>query len=168
MDSVIELFDCNNIESIFYSDNLVRDDSFHEKKTSSIRIQSLDYYYSIHDIPKNYTKNDIIQFIKKYKRRMNRILQYIKSNEKLCFLRYGGDGITNNQVDRFIKGIKKINPKCNFTLVIITNKENINLLKKKHLLTIPLNIDIPKNTNWKLQYLNWDKNIFSVIENKLR
>lgn len=165
MDSVIELLKCNNIKDILYIDNLVKDHSFIGKKTCKIKIQSLDFCYSIHDMPKYYKKNDIINFIEKYTRRFNRIIQYIKSNEKLCFIRYGK--ISNNQVDQFINIIKKINPKCNFTLIVITNKENINLVEKKHLLTIPLHIDIPKNGDWKLQYLNWDKNIFSVIEDKL-
>jgi hypothetical protein len=53
------------------------------KENSRIVIKSLHHCISIHDLPINYTDNEILDFIDKYSRRFNRIVEYIKSNKKL-------------------------------------------------------------------------------------
>ena len=124
----------------------------------------MDFCVSIHDIPINYTDNDIFEFINKYTRRFNRIIKYIKSNEKICFIRYGY--VNNDAAEKFIETIKKINSDCDFTLVVIHNDKNnnIEILKQKNLLYIKLNVDEPIKFEWTQQFLNWD-DIFLNIEN---
>ena len=66
---------------------------------------------------------------------------------------------------KFIETILKINPACNFALVVIDNhKENdIGILKTDHCLYIKLNIEQSPKTDWQRNYLDWE-NIFSEIE----
>jgi hypothetical protein len=166
MNSVIDILGSDNINNILYFDNIIRDINNQCGNTNStIIIKSLNYCYSIHDLPISYTDNDILDFIDKYTRRFNRIIEYIKSNEKICFIRNGF--VRNYEIDKFIETIKKINPNCDFTLVVIyNNKKNTTLLKQNHLLFINLNVDIPIENDWTQQFLNWE-NIFSVIENNI-
>lgn len=166
MNSVIDILNCNDINSILHFNNITRDiNNPYHNSNSRIIIKSLNFCYSIHDLPINYTYNDILIFIDKYKRRFYRIINYIKSNQKICFIRNGF--ITNDEINNFIATIKKINSNCDFTLVVIYNNiENITLLNKNNLLVINLNIDIPIKNDWTKEYYNWS-NIFSVIENKI-
>jgi hypothetical protein len=168
MNSVIDILSSSNINTILYFDNIVRDiNNPYHNKNSRIIIKSLDFCCSIHDFPAYYSDNDIINFIDKYTRRFNRIIEYIKSNEKICFIRNGF--VSDPEIDKFIETIKKINPNCDFTLIVIDyNNKNINtnLIKKNHLLFINLNIKKPNENDWTLQFLNWKK-IFSLIENNI-
>lgn len=167
MNSIIDILGCDNIDNILYFDNIIRDiNNPYKDENSRIIIKSLDFCVSIHDLPINYTDNDILGFIYKYKRRFNRIIEYIKSNEKICFIR--NSYVSNSQIDKFIETITKINPNCDFTLVVIHNsKENkATFLNKKNLLYMYLNVDIPTIFDWTYEYLNWEK-IFLDIENNI-
>ena len=164
MNSVIDILASDNINTILYFDNIIRDTSNPYNNNSRIIIKSLDLCCSMHDLPISYTNNDILNFIDKYTKRFNCIIEYIKSNEKICFIRNGF--VSNSEIDKFIETIKKINPNCDFTLVVIHNNKNTTLLKKNHLLFINLDVDVPVENDWKQQFLNWE-NIFSVIENNI-
>lgn len=167
MNSVINILTCDNITDILYFENIIRDINIPSiDKSSRILIKNLDFCVSIHDLPINYTDNDILIFIDKYTRRFNRIIEYIKSNEKICFVRLGY--VSYDEINKFIETIKKINIDCDFTLVVIHNdkKNNSEILKQKNLLYIKLNIDTPNKADWTLQFLDWN-NIFLNIENNL-
>ncbi len=159
---------CDNIKDILYFENIITDinNPIHGNN-QRILIKSVGYCVSIHDIPINYTDNDIFEFINKYTRRFNRIIEYIKSNEKICFIRFGY--INNDQAKKFIETIKKINSDCDFTLVVIDNckKNNTEILKQKNLLYIKLNIvETETEPDWRTEFLNWN-NIFLDIENNI-
>jgi hypothetical protein len=166
INSVINILSCDNIKDILYFENIIKDITNSSSTHAKISIKSLDYFCSIHDVPTNHTDKDIFDFIDKYTRRFNRIIEYVKSNEDIVFIRNGY--INNNEAEKFIEAIKKINPYCNFTLVIIhNNKENnTEILKQPNLLHLKLNIDLPEHYDWTKQYLNWDK-IFLDIENNI-
>lgn len=167
MESVINILRCDNITDILYFENITTDiNNPTHFDNQRIVIKSLDFCVSIHDIPINYTDNDIFEFINKYTRRFNRIIEYIKSNEKICFIRLGY--VNNDEAEKFIETIKKINSDCDFTLVVIHNDKNnnIEILKQKNLLYIKLNVDEPIKFEWTLQFLNWD-DIFLNIENNI-
>lgn len=132
MNSVIEILGCNDINNILYFDNIIRNiNNPYHNEMSRIIIKSLNQCVSIHDLPKNYTDTDILNFIDKYKKRFNRIIEHIKSNEKICFIR--NSYVSYTEIDKLIKIIKKINPNCNFTIVIIHNdkKNNTEIIKEK-------------------------------------
>jgi hypothetical protein len=165
MKSVIEVLsgDINQILTvntvILDSTNPIFDNKLNKK--SRMLITSLSSCVSVHDVKVDFTENDILQFIDTYKRRLNRILTYIRAKEKIYFIRFGPvDHATQLQ---FITTILKINPNCNFELVIIDNtKFKIGHLRTKHCLY--LNLNVAKVDDWTCSYLNWEL-LFSFIEN---
>ena len=106
--------------------------------SNRIFLNSLSYFMSIHDIIK-YDKANIINFIEKYKRRFYRIVDYIRKNNNIIFIRYE-QSINDNgnkketEYTHFIKIIQNINPNCNFKLVELVdyNKENNHILAVSH------------------------------------
>jgi hypothetical protein len=166
MNDVIEVLECTNINNILHVDNIIRDVNMpYHNNNSRIVIKSLKYCVSIHDLSKDYTDNDILDFIDKYNRRFNRIIEYIKSNKKIFFIRLGYESY--DTIYKFIETIKKINTNCDFIVVMIDNdnKNKTETLKQNNFLHVKLNINNPKN-DWTNQFLNWN-DIFSDIENKL-
>jgi hypothetical protein len=85
MDAVISILGCDDIDKILFLDNIVRDlnNPYHKEIRSRVCIKSLEYCISIHDLYKDFKDNDMVEFISKYKSRFNRIIEYIKSNEKI-------------------------------------------------------------------------------------
>lgn len=175
MASVIEILSCDDINKILCVDNIIRDASnpYQDDKSRMI-IKSLNSCVSVHDVPRNFTKKDILDFIDKYKRRFDRIIKYIKSEEKIYFIRNDSiDAFTKQNIDEytrqtFIDTILKINPKCNFALVIIDNN-TINtpgIIKYDHCLHIKINYPIPSTYHWTKEHLQWGK-IFSDIKNNI-
>ena len=169
MDSVIEILNCNNINNILYSDNIVRDlNNPYHYNNSRIVIKSLNWCVSIHDLSKNYTDNDVLDFIDKYSRRFKRIIEYIKSNEQICFIRMGD--VSCDIIYKFIETIKTINSNCDFTIVVIdNNKQNMpEIIKQQNLLYIKLNVHVPIGENdWTCEFLNWNS-IFLEIEKNIK
>jgi len=172
MISVIEILSCNDINNILYFDNIIKDTSHPIiNNNSRINIKSLNRCTSIHDLKINYSNKDILNFIEKYKRRFNRIIEYIKSNHKIYFIRFDKTNfIDNDTIQKFIKTILKINPNCNFNLILIksyNNKlNNYSLSKNKHCLYIKLSKqnNIKFKYDWTTSYIDWKK-IFLDIEN---
>jgi hypothetical protein len=158
MDSVIEVLS-GNIDKILNINTICITPS--SNNMSNICIKTLDDCRSIHDVNLHYTDNDILKFIDKYKRRYTRIINYIQSKEKIYFIRVGS--VDSYSQQKFIAAILKLNPKCDFDLIVIDN--NINYLpstiKTPHCLYIKLNID-PLD-DWTCSYLNFKK-IFSDTE----
>ena len=170
MDSVIEILNCNNINNILYSDNIVKDltNQHLDITNSRIFIKSLNYCVSIHDLSPTYTDNDVLDFIDKYSRRFERIIEYIKSNEQICFIRIGD--VSFDEIYKFIETIKKINSNCDFTIAVIDNNEHNKpeIIKQQNLLYIKLNVVIPvEEIDWTMQFLNWDS-IFLDIEKNIK
>jgi hypothetical protein len=166
MNSVIDILRCDNIKDILYFENIITDPNKPvHNNNKRIIIKSLDFCVSIHDVPINNTDSDIFNFIDKYTRRFNRIIDCIKSNEPICFIRLGY--ANNDEINKFIQTIKNINPDCDFTVVIIHNdkKNNSEIVKHNNLLYIKLNIDTIES-DWTQQFLNWDK-LFLDIENNI-
>ena len=125
----------------------------------------MPYCESVHDIPVKYNSSDIRNFIEKYKRRYNRIVEAIKTyNSTIYFLRKGS--IFLEEKDQFIKNIKRINPNCQFKLVELLEHNEKNNYKKIENNFISINLDNylikKKTTNWIGDYWNW-KQIFVDI-----
>lgn len=169
MNSVITILNCNNIDNLLYFDNIIEDNTRNCGNNSCVVIKSLDLCVSIHDLMRDYTKDDVLEFIGKYKRRFERVVKYIKSDEKIYFIRCGS--VNNNDIKLFNETILKINPNCNFALVIVDNNKlnkpnDVELVKYDHCLYMGLNIDKPEQEDWTSSYLNWKK-IFLDIENNI-
>jgi hypothetical protein len=169
MTTVIDILSCDDIKNILFFDNIKQDiKNPYAGYNSQIIVKTLDCFVSTHDLPKNYTNEDIFNFIDKYTNRFNRIIDFIKLKEHICFVRYTTYKIEQEEINKFIKAILNINNECNFTLVIIHNKNNNNsneIIKNNHLLYININVD-NSGDDWTLQNINW-KQIFIDIENNI-
>ena len=170
MQSVIEIFNnYDDINKLLYYNNIIQNplNPVHNNK-SRIVIKSLSYCESIHDIDIHITPQKIYDFIEKYKRRYERIINYIKDyNNKIYFIRHGE--INCEYKNQFIKIIKKINPKCDFILAsVIENISNDSIIEKtENYICINLN-KFKKQViriDWKNEQYNW-KSIFNVISNE--
>ena len=162
MDSVNMILGIENIDNILFFENIIQNpiNSKHDNN-SRIIIKSLPLCESIHDIPYLYNSSHIHEFIKKYKRRYERIIEYIKNEPNIYFIRIGE--ITNTQKRIFINNILKINLKCNFKLVELQEQKKI--ISDTHFISINLNnyrINNVNHNNWKKEHWNWKK-IFSDI-----
>ena len=84
--SVIKLLKCKSIDDIL-NINSVKVDQVTPivESNSRILITSLPNCISIHDSPINPSEKDISDFIDKYKRRYQRIIDIINSNENVFF-----------------------------------------------------------------------------------
>jgi hypothetical protein len=166
MKSVINVLSYhNNIDELLKYHNIIQDTTnpTHGPK-ARILIKPLSKCISIHDICIEFNDKDIYDFINKYKRRFNRIINYINNNEKIYFLRNGY--INDNEKNDFMNIIKTINPNCNFSLVSINiNQQNNNITNNENYLQINIiKPDIPyPNNDWNASYLDWDQ-IFITIE----
>jgi len=143
MKSVITILS-SNIDTIL--ENVV-------EEADGIYIKSCSYCVAIHD--------SIDDFVDKYKRRYARLMEIIKSDKKIYFLRFGA--IDELEQQEFIDAVKKVNPNCNFTLVSIEIQQDTkSITKKEHYLQIKLT-DLKVPDDWTTSYLDW-KQIFRLME----
>lgn len=162
MDSVnIILKNHNNIDDIININKLTIKTKNRSK--SKIYFNFLPRMISMHDVKINYNQDDLKEFINKYKRRFNRIIDYIKNyNDKIIFLKY--KHINIQQKNDFIKNIKSINTNCNFKLIVFF-KNDLQLDNDKYFININLKNYLIKNKkDWKTDQYNW-KLIFKNIKN---
>lgn len=161
--SILSFFE--NIDKLLYFENMIQkpnDPIFNNVKSKMI-IKSLPFCEPIHDVKIDFTDEDILEFIEKYRRRFLRIITYIKGNDKIVFCRYGN--INTKEKLAFIEQIKKINPECNFCLVSINSNQDADSIKKEENF-LEINIqkpEVPYEYDWKTSYLDWKK-IFIDIE----
>jgi transposase-like protein len=132
---------------------------------------------SRHDISYNKNKNKnndeiskkIKEFIDKYKRRHERLIELIKTTtQKICFIYYYpykefdyDDSIVFNKI------ITSINKNIEYVLVLlIDSDEDLKYTKTEYLLKINLKHFTNKNIEyeWTLQMFDW-KGIFDLIKN---
>jgi hypothetical protein len=163
--SVLDILGCRDITDILHINNIICDPNKPVMdNNANIIIKSLDFCVSIHDLPIKYTNDDIIEFINKYTRRFNRIIEYIKSDSKIYFIRTGN--ISNEEIDAFNKIILNINPKCNYALIIIDvsadNNQNT-IIKYENCLILKKIYSPPTISDWTTSFYNW-KQIFVDIE----
>ena len=163
MDSVnIILKNYENINDIININKLTIETKNRSK--TKIYFNYLPRMISLHDVKINYKEKDLHEFINKYKRRFDRIINYIKNyNDKILFLKY--KHITIQQKNDFINIIKNINPNCNFKLIVFY-KNDLQLENDQHFVNINLKnyINQNKKKDWKTNQFNW-KLIFENIKN---
>jgi len=152
----------NDIDTLLNRENFRIDVS--KPYNASVQLILLSHCESIHDVPNPYNEKDIDDFIDKYKRRLERLISLIQSNEHIYFIRfdYGVRQLTEEQKRRFHDLIHDINPTCKYTLVSLleTNKN----IYQPNYIGIDLNAyKFSKDkTDWKNNHYNWDK-IFRQI-----
>lgn len=160
MSSVNKIMGVKDINDILFFKNIVHHKENHNKKNSTFYIKSLNYCVSIHDIPLLFNSSHIIEFIKKYKKRYNRIIDIIKkSKSTIYFIR--ASKISSEEKRIFINNIQKINPKCNFKLVELLDIKNPkHFINETHFISINLYKYKIKNIvkgDWTTSHWAWKK-----------
>jgi hypothetical protein len=163
--SVNELLRCKSIDDILNVDSIKVDpDTPIVESNSKILITSLHNCISIHDVPIDPSDKDISDFIDKYKRRYNRIINIINSNQKIYFIREGYIDKESEQL--FIDTIKNINKECKFRLVIVKENDSNSVNRSANLLEINVTSFPQLVKDWTTDWLDW-KYVFDTISKKM-
>jgi hypothetical protein len=112
--------------------------------TTSISFKHFDLLTSHHDIDK-FNENSINELTEKYTRRYERLMNTIKKEKQIFFIRYckNSDNIEEQEIINFYKNINNINPKLVFKFILISDCDNLiipnSLLLKNNFIYINLN-----------------------------
>jgi len=146
--SIIQILLLNNNSDNNITNNLLNNNIFvpNINGCQTVTFNNFDRIISHHDLKENYDESDYIEFIEKYKRRYYRLIECLKTENKIFFIRYGDE--CHSQFQEFIRIIREINPLCEFYIINLiydeTNKEQ--------------NYDIPNLYTINFYYL-LDKNV---------
>lgn len=136
----------------------------------------------IHDLHANPSDSDINDFFSKYERRYQRLIEIIKNNNKICFVRFGMTIERDKKM--FFSLLRNINPKIKVMFCEIvdwpTDKTSPPYVIKHHDKSengcglLLLNINARKfpsgkkpNGNWRKKHIDWS-GISSVIKQNSR
>lgn len=164
--SIIQLLKIENIENELKTNNIIS--NYIGKK--SVYFNNFNKMISHHDLEENYSDEDFNDFIEKYKRRYNRLLDIIKEEDKIFFIRYGLEN--EDFINDFINEINKINECLNVYFINVdynTYNLNINYNIKNYVYInffnyIDYNIKYDDDLYFKTLQFNWDK-VFEIINN---
>jgi len=130
---------------------------------SIVKFKNCTKLVSMHDVPIKYSFNDINNFILKYKRRYNRLIELIKSNNKTYIIRR--DNPLDNKITKFINIINIINPNNNITLILLRNDIIDHYIFSKRVICINFNkFKLNKNNDWQKNNYAWNLLFDFIIE----
>ena len=142
----------------------------------TIMFSNFDKIYSHHDLKVDHTVDELNIFFEKYKRRYHRLIEYIKNENIIFFIRYGIEN--ESQICEFIEIIKKLNPvlKVYFINIYESNNHNKSIYNKinnlDNFIEINYNYHMDKNriyskeAFYRLKEYNWNI-IYKIIYTKL-
>jgi hypothetical protein len=157
-----------NEEDIKYI-NFEDDWYVNHKNNVTIKFKNFHNIYSHHDLNNNFTIYDYDELKQKYIRRYQRLINDIKTEDKIFFLRYGIEDSV--QIELFYENIRKKNPKLIFYYIMLVYSENPVSFNIKYNNFIVINFYdfIDKKIKYDndpfnrvLQY-NW-KEIYNILE----
>jgi len=157
----------NSIDNILISENIIKGGLYNPNTSKGnggnqkikIYFKLLDNALSIHDLYKNSSVRYYNKFLEKYKRKYNRFMDNIRSNEILYFIR--SKKITQCEADVFKNFVYEINPNCTFFLICLAKDDADNI--NKEFITINLK-KYEKSCKYDYDFSNidWDK-LFDYI-----
>ena len=140
--------------------------------TTSINFKNFDLLTSVHDIDK-FNDNSINEIIEKYTRRYERLINTIKEQKNINFIRYckNQQNIEEEEILIFYKNIKNINPNLVFNFILISDYNDLvlsNNLLKDNFIYINLNNfiddDVINETNDYYKIIKKYKCVFSLVK----
>jgi len=139
----------------------------------SINFKNFDLLISHHDICE-FNANSINEITEKYNKRYERLINTIKLNNKINFIRYckNQENIEKEEILIFYKNINNINPNLVFNYILISDSNELiipdNLLLKDNFIYINLNNyiddDILNETNNYYKIIKKYKCIFNLVK----
>ena len=176
--SVLYILNLTNIETILNKENISMDKiSLKDTKDILVTLQNFSKDGLTcsfrHDIPlKDYSYEEmnekLVEFIDKYKRRFHRLIDVIKSNEKLVFIHRVAEPIFDEYVymKEFNQTILSINKNAIFCLVLLIEDKKDYLVKRRGSclrINISTLIDPTVEPDWTRPQINWLE-IFNIIQ----
>jgi len=172
---VCSLNTINNILKTNNCDNLINNfDITQIDNKSCVKFKNYDNLISYHDLPNPYNITDYNNFIEKYKRRYFRLIEIIKKEDKLYFIRFGYE--TEKDINNFFHIIKylKSDIKVYFINVYYDNNNinyNYNIINNNCFFK-PINFYLFEEKNktyneddyYKTLEYKWE-DIFKIISN---
>jgi hypothetical protein len=163
--SIIQILNTNNIESLLNNNYEIFPNNDNK---NSIKFNNFEHLISHHDLSNNYNETEFYNIIDKYKRRYYRLINEIKTQDKIFFIRYGYENIENFII--FKEVINKINPdlKIHYFNIIYDSVNNIQEIFNEEYTLINFHnyIDITKNYSenlfFKLMEIDWNI-IYKII-----
>jgi hypothetical protein len=144
--------------------------------TTSINFKNFDLLISHHDIH-DFNDNSINEVTNKYIRRYERLINTIKEQEKINFIRYckNQQNLEEKEIYTFYKNIKNINPNLLFNFILISDDNDLvipNNLLQNNFIYINLNNyvdndDIGNETNDYYKIIKTYKCVFSLVNKKV-
>ena len=140
--------------------------------TTSINFKNFDLLISHHDI-NEFNDNSINEITEKYTRRYKRLINTIKEQKKINFIRYckNQENIEEEEIIKFYNNIVSINPKLSFNFILISDYNNLEIphnLFKYNLIYINLNNyindDILNEENEYFRTIKKYKCVFDIIK----
>jgi hypothetical protein len=140
--------------------------------TTSINFKNFDLLTSHHDIDE-FNDNSINEITEKYIRRYERLINTIKEQTKINFIRYckNSTNIEEKEILIFYKNIKNINPNLLFNFILISDCNDLvipNSLLKNNIIYINLNNyiddDILNETNEYFKIIKTYKCVFDLVK----
>ena len=140
--------------------------------TTSINFKNFDLLTSHHDIHE-FNDNSINEITEKYIRRYERLINTIKEQKKINFIRYckNSTNIEEEEILIFYKNIKNINPNLLFNFILISDCNDLvipNSLLKDYIIYINLNNyiddDIVNETNNYNKIIKTYKCVFDLVK----
>ena len=81
MNSINKIIGTNDISSILFLENIIRNPNTPNKHGKArVMLKSLSSCESMHDLPANFSSKNVLEFIEKYKRRHNKIIDIQRHN----------------------------------------------------------------------------------------
>ena len=151
-ETVIEVVSETHIENRLHPGIVVKTGVHHRK--SVINIQSLHDCVSIHDLPLEYSPEDVRAFLDTYIRRHNRLMEIIKDSRPIYFIRHGE--VTPEDASRFVTAVKRINPSCKFVLIVIGDVTTA-LQNNVMYLHLTARDPLPSDIAWRTPHLAWSE-----------
>lgn len=119
--SIIQVLEIANTDI----DNILRGNNkiiLNKDDKNSVFFNNFDKMISHHDLLKIYTDLDYNNLIDKYKRRYHRLINSIKEEDKIYFIRYGIED--SNNIKYFIYTINRINPNLDVHFINVNYDSN--------------------------------------------
>jgi hypothetical protein len=140
--------------------------------TTSINFKNFDLLTSHHDIHE-FNENSINEITEKYTRRYKNLINTIKEQNKITFIRYckNQQNIEEEEILRFYKNINKINPNLLFNFILISDYDRLiipNNLLHDNFIYINLNNyidhDVLNEENEYFKIIKKYKCIFDIVK----
>ena len=140
--------------------------------TTSINFKNFDLLISHHDIEK-FNDNSINEITEKYIRRYERLINTIKEQKKINFIRYckNSTDIEEDEILKFYKNVKNINTNLLFNFILISDNNDLvipNSLLKDNFIYINLNNyiddDILNEKNLYFKTIKTYKCVFDLVK----